>query len=375
MKLFLFAVASGLALLWFASCSDNVAPQDTSLPKIDTFDCRPPLLGPNGPVDVPYYSHHKQRRSADGGKIAFLVNENVLRITDVKSGNVQSFILKNMMPPNVRFNGCFGIAWCPYTNDKLALNCVTSIDTTASGKSGIYGQNLFILSISDNKLELIQLPRMPKSGPSSFLLFDWLRGSVPANDSLLVAFGLGSSTKDPLLKSIWGAVVLQRDTVVRSEEIDRLLQYNLYGSFLYSPNRQHVAALPELLYRPPLNSVILDGVPLRFKDRVNAFHRISWSPHSKKLAVTVSPVSQWTTVWIIDVERWQRERPDTVPVQSIDFQKRFCMYTLSSVGNLDAEFLTNTTLAVSMHRDGDKVCPIWEITTDGRLLRQLTKEQ
>jgi hypothetical protein len=40
---------------------------------------------------------------------------------------------------------------------------------------------------------------------------------------------------------------------------------------------------------------------------------------------------------------------------------------------LKAEFTSNTTLAVNMHHDGDMFQTLWEITTDGRLLRQLTK--
>jgi hypothetical protein len=76
---------------------------------------------------------------------------------------------------------------------------------------------------------------------------------------------------------------------------------------------------------------------------------------------------------MIDVEKWLRERRTFVPLEKIDFQKRFCMYNFGG-GTIDAEFITNTTLAVSNHHDSDVLCPLWEITTDRRLLRQITHD-
>jgi len=360
-----------IGLLFFGACGDGIAPicGDT-LPKIDTLDCPYPEYLPagQGPKNRPAKSHKLQRLSPDGTKIAYVVNENIIKIITLKSGAVETYIPKNMMSPNVLFNGCFDLRWCPYDDNKLCLMFVTTIDTTGKGRIGAYGQNLFILQRKENTFEKIGLPYASQTGPTTLLLYGWLKGSTPSVDSLFLLYGTDS----------WylsGIIIPQEKKNVLISEFDKLGSYGFLTDYLYSPDGQHSAALIQQMRVSPYGSnILIDGIPLLFaEDTVDLLSRLSWSPDGKKLAVTLSARGKWESVWVIDVEKWIRERPVFAPVEKIDFQKRFCMYNFGG-GPIDAEFITNTTLAVSSHHDGDMLCPLWEITTDGRLLRQITHD-
>ncbi|MFH1050700.1 MAG: hypothetical protein V1779_07190 [bacterium] len=65
------------------------------------------------------------------------------------------------------------------------------------------------------------------------------------------------------------------------------------------------------------------------------------------------------------------EHPDTVHVKKINLRNEFCMYAFAGAW---PEFISENTLAVSMHVDGDEMSALWEITIDGKIVRQLTFE-
>jgi hypothetical protein len=353
------------ALLFFGSCSNSISPTGDTLPPIKTFDnCPPPEMLPNGQgaKNVPKYIHIEQKRSFDGSKIAYTISENRIGVADVKTGEIQVFNPNTMMPSGFRFNGCFGLCWCPYDNNKLALNFVTGFDTVIDGnKRSFYGQNLFILSIKENRLSRVNLPNVGFAGPNEFEVYDWVKGSTPSADSILLACGYGQNL-------FIGIFVLQTNTLVHLSEIENLIQSSAFPAvFSFSPDRKHFLIFKEG------GPVYADDILLPLDDTYDILEYISWSPDSKKLVLTGYFNKGEGHVGVIDMDKWFRERPSVLPIQKIDFRKRFCMYNLSSYTTIDAEFLTNTTLAVSMHHDGDMISPLWEITTDGRLLRQLTR--
>ena len=111
----------------------------------------------------------------------------------------------------------------------------------------------------------------------------------------------------------------------------------------------------------------------------------SWSPDSKKLALSVliqdssyingkivNPKWRGFEIWIIDIEKFLKTNPAIVyPDQIINLRQLYCF--VGAVNNGDAEFTSNSTLALSvMHREDPYPC-IWEIsTTDNRYLKQLS---
>ena len=100
---------------------------------------------------------------------------------------------------------------------------------------------------------------------------------------------------------------------------------------------------------------------------------VTWSPNGKRIALSVlpkqgGPKGTFEQIWILDAEKILQDRPDTHSVYIIDLQTRFCSYSFLGC---HAEFITDSTLAVSMHPDGGS-SPLWEISTTGRKIRQLT---
>jgi hypothetical protein len=73
---------------------------------------------------------------------------------------------------------------------------------------------------------------------------------------------------------------------------------------------------------------------------------------------------------VVDVDSWMRSAAPVATMAVIDLQERFCRYSFRGAS---AEFVTNRTLAVAMHRDGEAVAHLYEITTDGRMVRQITR--
>lgn len=359
MRTICISVFTGVLLL-LGSCADEVAPTIDPLPKIDTIDCPPPELLPEDsfgtrfPKNIPQFVYRQQRRSADGTKIACLLFDEGLKVTDIKTGNEQLFKFGEMIPDSIGFGGCFGMCWCPYDNNKLAVNCITGID-------GAFGSNLFILSIRERTLTFINLPLTLKSGASDMNIFGWMKGSTPNSDSLLLRYWSENSG------SVRGIVVLQEKKIVPILEFTGFIEkIGLPSFFLFSPDRKHYIGVKD-------EGIFIDGVLLTLEDTLDQIDYISWSPDSKKIAITGFFRHSYGRVGVVDVSKWLEGNQSILPIQKINFKERFCMYNLYSDGKSDAEFLTNTTLAVSMHHDGDMISPLWEITTDGRLLRQLTK--
>lgn len=106
-------------------------------------------------------------------------------------------------------------------------------------------------------------------------------------------------------------------------------------------------------------------------------HFASWSPDSKKLALSVEIKEamsvawndlRYNEIWVIDVERYMQENSEFVPKTIINLRKLYCMYSSQTW----AEFITDSTLAVSMYKTSDNFSYLYEITTDGRMVRQLT---
>ena len=53
----------------------------------------------------------------------------------------------------------------------------------------------------------------------------------------------------------------------------------------------------------------------------------------------------------------------------INLRKEFCKYANAG---LFAEFVTNNSLVLSFHNDGDNIAPLYEISLDGKIIRQIT---
>ncbi|MCE5304708.1 MAG: hypothetical protein ABFD00_10705 [Chloroherpetonaceae bacterium] len=344
-KLFLIVLLSILAL---PSCRNTVEP---------ISDC--PLWYPiYGPDIIPIEPAPKGNPiihgvSRDGNKLAF--NGPLgFQILDLKTGYMQTFsseYFNNKLPPNVIFYGGEVAYWCPYDNNRLLLKIATFTDTIGDGKRYEYGQNLYIMSIDGKEFKKITPVSFGPLGEDCCII-SWLEGSS-MNEDLILFCG--------------------RDIYIPQKDqwIPKPIDGHIYS---VSPDNKYYfysVDIGDFKEKPVLN-----GVDLKFADNIGQITHESWSHDSKKLILSVyvnepnvaPEKKRYSEIWIIDVEKVLRERPAITPVSIINIRQRFCMYSY----DMGAEFITGSTLAVSMWRPEEDCGFIYEISTKGDMIRQLT---
>jgi hypothetical protein len=186
----------------------------------------------------------------------------------------------------------------------------------------------------------------------AFRIAGWLVGSSRGNDS--IHFGPGRG------------IYVSRD--------DRFVSEGRRSFYRQSNDGRHELCVR---YDPDSGTTLeVSGRELKLPFGFDALHYASWSPNGRLLALSVTPAidslghADWEEVWVVDVDRSMTSSTSPAHVNVIDLQERFCTYSFLGA---TAEFITDRTMAVSMHADGDAASSLWEITTDGRRVRQLTR--
>jgi hypothetical protein len=115
----------------------------------------------------------------------------------------------------------------------------------------------------------------------------------------------------------------------------------------------------------------LGGKTLPTPRQILTMDAASFSPDSKLLALSVDPIGDSSDGVLVFEQIWIFSADSASPsnVQVINFQCLYCTYNLLGAY---AVFLTDSTLAVSMYKDGSDTSALYEITLDGRIVRQLT---
>jgi len=246
--------------------------------------------------------------------------------------------------------------WCPYDSDLVALN-VTTLDPQNNGGSGEV-QNIFTYRASTGESKLITPQIYDPISHGDRIIGSWLLGSKPGMDSIIVQYGGGA-----------GIYVPQTQALIYRGPFPGLP--GAMDTFAFSPNNLHSLSFwrdsnisqTTLLY-------FLDGKKLITPRAVQTLSA-SFSPNSNLIALSVQPTGipsdgseVYQQVWIFSTDS---SSPSSV--QIINFQCLFCTY---NVLGAYAVFLTDSTLAVSMHKDGLDTSALYEITIDGRIVRKLT---
>ena len=283
-----------------------------------------------------------------------------LEILNLRTGYIQAFdpdYFNNKLPPNVIYGRGTYLYWCPYDNNRLLMHSVTFTDTVGDGKHYEWAQNLYITSLDGKEFKKVTPTSYGPAG-GDFHIISWLEGSSPNEDYIL--FGGGK-----------GVYIPQKDQWIPqpapAKEGDYIVSV--------SPNNQYYLLSVDIgNYK---RKYVLNDVDLNFRDKIGSITYESWSPDCKMLALSVQvsepgdvPIQKWrfTEIWIIDVEKLMQERPAITPVSIINIRRNFCMYSY----NIGAEFITDTTLAVSMFGPYDRRGEIYEISISGKMIRQLT---
>ncbi len=336
------------SILILLSCNESNSPSPE-------FNCPlwydPYSVGFNPPIPT----HIIHDISTDGKKLAFSSGDIDLQILYLNSGYVEKINLQNLLPYNVIFFGISNAIWCPYHNDKILLHVATYTDTI-NNKGYVYGQNIYLLSLKDFILTRITPNLWGKAGSfSGFNVISWLKSSSNNNDFILF--------------SSIGKYHLQSDSFIPFNYTNNICSispnelYLLFNSF-------DVESLAHKYY--------LNEHYLNFDEsyRFDLTSDPTWSCNSKYLILQINldetnvPLEKqrYNEIWIIDVEELIQKKPSVVPIKKINIRKNFCMYSYG----IWAHYLTDSTLAVSMFAPDGDFSYLYEISTDGKLLRQLT---
>jgi hypothetical protein len=260
--------------------------------------------------------------------------------------------------------------WCPYDSDLVAVESISMFDTSNNGMIPTYVDNLITYRISTGESKIITPNILIPNGQVVELL-DWRHLSHPGADTFEIFFNPHGSSDSVF----YGLYIPQTQSLIPfpiSSDGDPV------DTSVIAVSRDGLHILTGT-YDTMLGSsrwwVALDGDSLRFPIPAASMHNASFSPDGKRLALSIDPEGEgggtaladslFTQVWIYNVDN-----PDPGSVHVINFQCCFCKYNF---GGIFAEFLTDSTLAVSMHKDGDESSPLYEISINGcNIVRQLT---
>ncbi|OGU14895.1 MAG: hypothetical protein A2X61_11995 [Ignavibacteria bacterium GWB2_35_12] len=335
-------------------------------------DCNFPLdTGwQNPPNPIPF--HGFQKLSTDGEKLSFILNESVLGILFLRTGKVIHINISDKLPQNMYCTAIYNAEWCPYNSNRLLISAVTYTDTVGDGKNWIWGVNLYIISLDGNEFNKITPLQFPKSGGDLFSNIIWLKESSTNNDFIS---GFFSSTNKNYIgnKIIKGIYVPQSDEFILPNPYHALIRESKVGYHYSYDDYYTPTEFPNKIY---IND---NEISIFEKEKILRLTYASWSPNSKLFALTIAhkrPDSidlnkqGFQEIWIFDYEKYLNEKPELIPYKKINLIEQFCMYGYG----IYAEFITDSTLVVSMGGPKADFFYLYEITTDGKLVRQLTFE-
>jgi hypothetical protein len=304
---------------------------------------------------IPPFADLDPLLSPDGKNLAIISAESDSAfIVDVTTLARKAIIIQPGLPNAI--SGFLNITWCPYDTDLLAI-CVDLTDTALIDRGlHLYG-NIYTYRLSTGECSRITPDILGPYGDTigSLRLISWLRGSSTASDTLEITDQRVDDDSEEFY-------IPQLQKISRTNWNGRLQTVAQTRSESHFVMAQH---------EPRDGNYYFDDSPWSFLD--SSIERLDWasfSPNEKLLALSVRPDGQGPPADSIFPQVWIYKMDSVnAPPIVINFQKSFCMY---SFWGIDAEFVTDSTLAVSMHKDGDISSPLWEITLDGRIVRQLT---
>jgi hypothetical protein len=336
----------------------------------DGCGCPLPDDSSGGERYIPGRGDNLQRLSGDGKYLAYRSASAgaayVLDLATLKSTQIE-------ISPRLAREYDFGFGapiWSPYDPDLLAFIMNCRVDTSLAGGHTFNVTNIYTYRVSTKECRRISPDTCGPVGPYGLAFIDWFPSSSSIADSMFVAFPFPNG---------------EHFTGVYCPQTQHFLPYPTYNNQPLEPlvmarsrDGSHIVTLVNDLHSDTRKQTFfLDGSQISAPRNIDIMQHASFSPNSKLVALTVDPIGTgptdanghftdtvFTQVWI-----FSSDNPAPKEVKVINFQCLFCKYNFLGA---DAEFLTDSTLAVGMHADLDNVSPLWEITIDGRVVRQLT---
>lgn len=331
-----------LYLIFSIGCDDAQPSQDEDGCK----DC-PDLVSTSwGPV-IPSIVHAHGALSADGAFLAYsIMNTKAMyltRLADLSS----SFV--NIRDPNrVQIAVIMSILACPYDPDVFLINCVTNTDTLdGTWRRYVTANNAYLISSSGNIIERVTPRNFPFYGAVyGFSYIDWLPNSKRGHDSLLVGYD--------------GVYLLQESRYIKP----------------YSPWELHLKQSANSAhwfgFYYGLMELYIDLKIIVLPRPVESLFSFALSKNGTKLLLEMQPENASKcddNIWILDFQDSNMKAPINPSINAIGYRRDFCKYSLRGPSPL---FITDSTIALSMHAQGEQKSVYWEVTTKGVIVRQLT---
>ncbi len=304
-----------------------------------------PILTPSGHIVI--------GASPDGMMVAYtsIRGNSPLRIMNVETYEVYEFDAQLYLPegefftefgsPHRLFAEIESVLWCPYDHNRLVI-LAGSID-----REGISRGYAFVVSLLHNLKVRVENVVPDSSGNRIFL--HWIAISRPGEDYFVLS---GE-------RMYW----LQQDTILPLPEKYRGEPQRR----VWSPGDQHWFGIVE--DENGQRRFLLDGVEIRLPRGAD---RASWAPNGRSLMVSRLSTARGIEIAIIRGINQVLENPSTEvkPDYVIDPSEQWCMYSMDPV----PRFTSDTTFAVSLFPPGFFTSYIYEVSVEGRILRQLTFE-
>ncbi|MBX7156244.1 MAG: hypothetical protein K1X91_14910 [Bacteriodetes bacterium] len=352
----LFAIQS-----FFVGCKDVIVNNTGGV-----LPCPLPKEQLNGSYYSPTYATTKMRLSPSGTKLLYKqMYSSRLYMLDLQTMQTTTYNLSSLVDSVYNDIGPISFEWCPYDETKILINGGGLIDIDGKGYRKFRHNLLLLTTLPTPTISIVSPKIWGKYGSESGVyLLSWLSNSINGDDKFLIGYS------DPDSYGFESSMVfnLQMNThevspVHQTGYLSTVRENKLSGNTTWysTMGKNKYLGFMGREYQYPTLSICT---------------WLSISPNGKKVAVSILPVSDsingtFTRIWIFDVDSIQANPTIKPTYTELDLRKLFCKYAF---GGVWAEYITDSTLAITMHSDQDVISPMWEITDKGKLIRQLVEK-
>ncbi|MBL7997780.1 MAG: hypothetical protein JNL32_03985 [Candidatus Kapabacteria bacterium] len=266
--------------------------------------------------------------------------------------------------------------WCPYNNDELLIHAHIQSDTSGSVKQLPVLWRLYRYSQSRKTALDITPKQFIEKNPNVSLMHTnprWLGTSTPGNDTFQF-----SQTQQEYGKyhQQSGALLPHEYAVTYGDPFYIYIQRSNSANYTFYFDKRLSNQSQSVIPTISINGLPLLGLTRDYIENVGS--QCSWSPTDKYFALGVRDIRQqsaencagYAEVWVYDVQKLMfGGSAGSFPIHKINLRNRYCMYT--SYGTYPT-FTSDSTLVISMHKDGDTLQALYEVKLDGTMIRQLT---
>lgn len=361
-KLSLLIIITATAVFYITTGCKVTEP---TVPSDPYNGCSEPYDGPTG-YRTPENFQTDMRVSRDGRFLSYTsTTSSAPLIFNLKSGEIQKLDLQASLPSNTRMLQSSIVDWCPYADSLVLVSALTETDTNNSGKY-VSGYNVYIASLNGKIINRATPLKYGERGSEYGPYIRWLGMSRPEIDYIYVESPWwgdpisyrykvqGASTTMMQFMDRYSESITGKNYFFETKGLQYIADWFINGSQIVNPSFDAYYSS----WSPNERRLALSG---QKKKRTNDTTADEKSYRGKEILIYELPVNYIDGPIPYNLQ----------PIHVINLRRDFCKF--SFIGTY-ATFITDSTLAVTMHNDGDSYAPLWEISLDGKIIRQLLQK-